>query len=66
MSEPICNIEVKLVGEDGNIFSIMARVRKAMERGGYGDEAKDYTQEVMSCGSYDEALRITMRYVNVC
>ena len=55
---------IKLVGEDGNIFSIMGRTSKALKRAGLRAEAAAYTERVTRCGSYDEALMITLEYVD--
>lgn len=54
---------VKLVGEDGNIFSILARSARALKRAGLGDQAKQMRQEVMESNSYDEALSTILQYV---
>lgn len=56
---------VQLVGEDGNIFAIVARCRTALKRAGMQDAADALSEEVMASGSYDEALQIVMRYVEV-
>jgi hypothetical protein len=56
---------VKLIGEDGNIFSIMGRVTKALKREGLFEQAKEYSNRIFNCGSYSEALSITMEYVDV-
>lgn len=59
------DVKVKLVGEDGNVFSIMGRVGKALKRAGYPESAKAYYDEVMKAKDYDDALGITMTYVEV-
>jgi hypothetical protein len=59
------NIEVELVGHDGNAFAIMGRVSKAMQRAGVDRDVIDqYTKESMS-GDYDHLLQVAMSYVNV-
>ena len=58
-------IKVKLVGTDGNVFSIIGKVSKELKRAGMVDEAKEYTAKCFGAGSYDEALQITMDYVDV-
>jgi hypothetical protein len=58
---PKTNIKVKLVGEDGNAFAIMARVKIALERGGRGDLVKDYLKDSTS-GDYDHLLQVAMEY----
>ena len=58
------DVHVKLVGEDGNAFSILGRVSAALKRAGHGDAVKAYTDEAMS-GDYDNLLRVTAQTVNV-
>lgn len=55
------NVHVQLLGEDGNIFSIIARVTKAMNRANVpvGDVER-FRNEVKAAADYDEALRIVM------
>lgn len=56
---------VKLIGEDGNIFFIMGKVARELKRNGMRAEADEYTNKVLNCKSYNEALQITMQYVDV-
>lgn len=57
-------VKVKLVGEDGNAFAIMARVIKALKSAGVSaEEIAQYQQESMS-GDYDNLLRTAMRWVS--
>lgn len=59
------DVTVKLVGEDGNAFSIMGRVSAAMRKAGCTKEdVAAYMNEAMS-GDYDNLLRITAQTVNV-
>ena len=63
MKAPETKPEVKLVGEDGNAFSIMGRVSKALRRAGADKEYVDkYLNESMS-GDYDHLLGVAMEYV---
>lgn len=55
----------KLIGEDGNIFFILGRVGRVLKEAGKADQAKECSDRVMNSGSYDEALRIIMEYVEV-
>ncbi len=60
--EPLAKgIHVKLVGEDGNAFSILARVRRALREGGREDLIEDFTKEATS-GNYMHLLATCMRY----
>jgi len=59
------NVSVKLVGEDGNAFSIIGRVSKALRREGVSDTiVKAFQQEAMT-GDYDNLLQTVMKWVNV-
>jgi hypothetical protein len=56
---------VQLIGKDGNAFSILGKVSKALQRNGASKEYIDkYRKEAMS-GDYDNLLRVTMEYVEV-
>lgn len=55
---------VKLIGEDGNAFSIMAKVARALRRTGHPELAERYLDEAKS-GDYDNLLAVTMEYVDV-
>jgi hypothetical protein len=58
-------IEVSLVGQDGNAFAIMGEISKALREAGVSkDEINEYTSESMS-GDYDNLLRTAMRWVSV-
>jgi len=55
----------KLVGQDGNAFSIMGIVAKAMRRAGCTEaDVTAYTEDAMS-GDYNNLLQVSMRTVNV-
>ena len=59
------DIEVELVGQDGNAFYILGRVQKEMTRNGVpADEIKRFTKEAMS-GDYDNLLRTVTEWVVV-
>lgn len=57
------NVHVRLLGEDGNADSIIARTRRAMERGRIpAEEIESYTAEARS-GDYNNVLTTTMKWV---
>lgn len=62
---PKLNLTVKLVGEDGNVFNLMAIITREMKKHGYKNEAKEFIDEVTKCKSYDEALVVMIKWVNV-
>ena len=57
------DIEVRLIGEDGNSFFIVGKVSKALRNNGVPDkEIAAYIDEAMS-GDYDHLLTTTMNTV---
>ena len=58
-------ITVKLTGKNGNIFNLMSIVGSALRKQGRKDDAEHMINEVMSSHSYDDALSIIQKYVNV-
>ena len=63
---PKYNIDVQLSGQDGNIFNLVSIVSNAIKREGATKQERDeLLKEVTSSGSYDEALRVLMGWVNV-
>ncbi len=61
ISKPSC----KLSGEDGNIFSLIARASKALKEAGQAGEADEMTARVFQTESYNNALQVIMEYVEV-
>ncbi len=65
MKGPLTKPTVKLVGEDGNAFSIMGRVKKALIQAGADKEYIDKYLKEATSGDYDHLLVVSMEYVNV-
>lgn len=61
MNKPVC----KLIGENGNVFNLIAIVRKTLEKAGLKQQVSEFTSEVMKVWSYDEALQVMMKYVKI-
>jgi hypothetical protein len=59
------DINVSLIGHDGNAFSIMGAVTKAMRRAGVSREEQDQYFQEATAGDYNELLVTTMKWVNV-
>ena len=56
---------VKLTGEDGNAYVIMAKVELALMDAGYtNEETRKYLNEC-DAGDYDNLLAVTRRWVKV-
>lgn len=62
MSKP----ELKLIGEDGNVFYILGKATREARRAGWDEEKiKKFQEEAMS-DDYSHAIQICMEYFNVC
>ncbi len=65
MDNKINKPDCKLIGEDGNIFNLMARASRTLRENNLSEEAKEMRERITSSGSYDEALCIIGEYVNI-
>lgn len=61
----ITNVSVKLIGEDGNAFAILGKVKAAMKKAKVDITTIDKYIEEATSGDYNHLLRTTMMYVNV-
>lgn len=57
-------IAVELIGQDGNAFFIISKVREALNKAGFGEEVKQFTNEAMASG-YDDLLCVVMNWVTI-
>ena len=55
----------KLIGTDGNVFSIIGRVRNALRKDGQDGRAREFVERAYRSGSYDEVLQLCLEYVEV-
>ena len=55
----------KLIGTDGNVFALAGRVGSALKKAGMHDQAKEFYERLSKCESYDKALQLMMKYVEV-
>ena len=59
------DVQVELIGQDGNAFNLIGLTAKALRRAGHPFEANQFTSEAMEMGAYDELLQLIMRTVEV-
>jgi hypothetical protein len=59
------NVKVKLVGEDGNAFAILGRVRRELRRVGVPKEECDRFMAEATAGDYNHLLDVCMKWVDV-
>lgn len=62
---PKYDVEVELVGHDGNAFAIMGRVQRALKDAGATKEELDQYFHESTAGDYDNLLRVAMEWVEV-
>ncbi len=55
----------KLIGEDGNIFHLMAVASGVLKKNKMSAQANEMQSRIFACGSYEEALSIIQEYVDV-
>jgi len=56
---------VKLVGEDGNIFSIMGRVQRAARKAGWDQKRINSIMQDMQSSDYNHALQVVQTHFEV-
>jgi hypothetical protein len=58
-------VEVKLTGTDGNAFSILSKVKRALTRAGVSEEELDAFYKEATSGDYDHLIETCYQYVNI-
>lgn len=58
-------VEVQLSGTDGNVFSILGKVNRALRNAGATPTELDEFMDDATSGDYDHALVTAMRWVAV-
>lgn len=59
--KPVC----RLVGADGNVFVLAGLVARTLKKSGLREQVEPFQKELFASGSYDQALQVMMRYVEV-
>lgn len=59
------NVTVKLVNEDGNAFTILGKVGRALRRAGIDEDELDTFRKEATAGDYNHLLQTVMCWVNV-
>jgi hypothetical protein len=57
--------QAKLIGENGNIFNLIAIASETLKKNGMQEEAKKMQNECWKCQSYEEALMKISEYVEI-
>ncbi len=59
------NIEVALVGHDGNAFAVLGRVQRALRDAGVSEAEVHEFMDAATDGDYDHLLQTCMAWVDV-
>ncbi len=54
----------KLLGTDGNVFTLAHKVRQALKAAGQDTRATEFSGRLGKCTSYDDALSLMTEYVD--
>ncbi len=65
MQKPKNKPVVKLIGESGNAFPILGRVKHALLKAGADQEYIDKYLSEATSGDYKHLLTVTMKYVEI-
>lgn len=55
----------KLIGQNGNVFNLMAICNKSLIKANLDCYAKEMISRIKKCGSYSEALCLMMEYIDI-
>lgn len=59
------DVEVRLSGQDGNVFGIIGAVAGALRRTGRREAAREFTKAATECLSYQDVISLATETVNV-
>ncbi len=65
METKYSHISIPMVGEDGNAFSILGRVKRIMQRAGLPDDEWEAFHTEATAGDYNNLLATVMRWFEV-
>lgn len=65
MSDTAEKPECNLTQCDGNVFAIIAAVRRSLVRANQDERALEWVNRAMNAESYDEVLQLAFAYVDV-
>lgn len=66
MEQQIKKPKAKVIGKDGNVFSVIATCQQALRNAGRDDDAKKMYERIQAeAQSYGQALNIMQEYVDM-
>ena len=65
MKAPETKPTIKLIGEDGNAFYILGKIKSTLKQAGADKEYIDKYLEEAKAGDYNNLLITTMKYVEI-
>jgi hypothetical protein len=61
---PVNKPPCPLTGTDGNVYSVIANVKRCLKQAGQSERAQQWVTEATQATSYDAVLRKTFEYVD--
>lgn len=55
--------EAKILGADGNIFTLLAIASSALKKEGLNDQAKEMFDKAIKTDAYESAINIILEYI---
>lgn len=56
---------VQLSNKDGNVFSIIARVSRALKKAGMKEQAEEFVSKAPQCDDYYAVISLAAEYVEI-
>jgi single-stranded DNA-binding protein len=57
--------KIKLTGQDGNVFNLIAIASRALKKSGKNKEADEMRKKIFACDSYSKAITIISEYCKI-
>lgn len=65
MNNKYIHIKIKLIGKNGNAFSILAKVNKKLEKHNVPQQDRDLFLKQAMSGDYNNLLRVCMNWFTI-
>lgn len=59
------SVTVRLIGQDGNAFAVLGRVKRALQRAGVSAEERELFMKQATAGDYNHLLVTCMAWVEI-
>jgi len=56
---------ISIIGTDGNVYTLIARVQRALIKAGQKDKAQEFQKKALLLKSYSSVYKLITKYVEV-